>query len=263
MKCTSLTMATAFSLMATSAFAQNVTIFEVQESGGIIVSEGNINLQEAALLLGDSAPPQGATGIVLEKNRPLRWTSLSNREVNEAFEGEGEPATKVKNEPEPNKQDDPDRAPEDPDTTPEDSDSTPADLNDPIKGWGDDTSAKINPTPGYWIGESLGQTVTGCPAGTADALTAQLKVLNGSKLEFTIDETFDPSDVLVDLVWEKIGENSWLGDLESSQAPGGFRVQWAMLIVSETLIKTRQQVAILVLGDACTVLTEVDYGRAN
>lgn len=109
----------------------------------------------------------------------------------------------------------------------------------------------------------MDQNVIDCPAGTADALTAQLATLNGSKLAFTIDATFDPSSVLVDFSWEKTGTNSWLGDLNGTQSAGGFRVQWAMRVMSPTWIKTRQQVAIAVLGDACTVLTEVDYGRIN
>lgn len=261
MKRTYLTLASAFALTAVTAFAQNVTIFEVQENGGVIVGEGNITPQEAAIILGDSEPPEGVTGIVLEDGKSPRWTGLSNQEVNEAFDGEGEPPIKLQNEPEVIKLDDPDRAPEEPDDPPQDT--AQADLDDPFERWAVDTGTRINPTSGYWIGEIHDQTVTNCPAGTADALAAQLATLNGSKLEFTIDETFDPSNVLVGFIWEKTGENSWLGNLEPNYGPGNFRVQWAMRVISPTLIKTRQQVAIAALGDACTVLTEVDYGRAN
>lgn len=292
-----LILPTALSVFATFASADNVTVFVPREGGGVTQMEGNITPQEAALLMGESAPPEGATGVILERGKPPRWTNLPPQGVNEAFDGEGLPAIEgdemTFDDPsgdetsgdemtfdDPNDEgledmtfDDPagpsgggdsetsddEMTFEDPETDPEERNS---DDDTDLTFEGSRNGAKITPLAGNWVGIILDQTFDSCPPGIAEAVSAQASALDLSAVQGDISPSFDPTVSMPDFQWATYGPNQWIGDMDMTQGAAGMRVQWAMRLVNPSLINGRQQINVVgpMMG-GCTIFTRFQYER--
>ena len=85
----------ALALTATPAWAENVTVFVVQEDGGVIQRPSNLTYEEAVSALGRKAPREGTTGVVLEKGEPPHWTDLSPSDVDKEHGGDGDPVVEL------------------------------------------------------------------------------------------------------------------------------------------------------------------------
>lgn len=232
----------ALALIATPATAENVKLFVVQKDGGVVQRPGNVTVEGAAIVMGQKRPPEGTTGLVIEKGKPARWTDLTPEEVHKKFGGEGDPEVELfpKHE----------------------------DKQKPIEIFPaeeDDSGEVIKLRAGNWIGNILSQNITDCPAGVATPLAAQFAGIDGGPIQGTIDASFTPARIAPQLEWTKTGPNSWVGDLvRSAGGDNGIRVQWAVRIKSSSLILNRQQISFSgPLVGACKVLTEVEYERKN
>jgi len=230
----------ALALCAFPAFAQNVKIYVVQDGGGVIERPGNVTPQEAAVILGDNAPPAGATGIVIERGKPARWTDLTPAQVNAEFGGNGDPVIEL--------------------FPAEDDPQTPIEIFP--EGDFEDTGDGIVLNAGNWSGNITNQTTSGCPAGTEDAVNGMIADLNGSIIQGTIDATFTPARMYPQFNWTKTGTNNWRGELSIGDNGIGSRVQSIVSIRSPDLIQMVQQVNITGLGN-CASRTEVDLVRRN
>jgi hypothetical protein len=277
----------ALSVCTTLASAENVTVFIPREGGGVTQKVGNITLQEAALLLGDSAPPEGATGVVLERRKPARWTNLPPQRVNEAFVGEGLPATEGDEMTfdDPHEEETEDLVFEDPNSDAKDEtenddlifeepEEEPRKRDDPKKRDTDDKTdlafegaaneRKIKPLAGNWVGIMIDQTVEGCPSGVAKAVKTQASALDLSVVQGDISPSFDPAVSMPQFSWETRGPNSWIGDMDMTQGGAGMRVQWSVRVMSPTLINGRQQIDVVgpMMG-GCKISLRFQYERTG
>jgi len=269
------------SVFATFASAENVTVFIPREGGGVTQIEGSITFEEAARSMGDNAAPEGATGVVLERGKPPRWTILPPQGVNEAFDGEGLPPIKgdemtfddpTEERPEDLRFEPPsggsdaetandDLVFEDPET---DQDRRDSDDTSALEFEGSANGPKISPLAGNWVGIMIDQTLDGCPPGIAAAIKAQASALDLSVVQGDITPSFDPAISMPQFSWETRGPNSWIGDMDMTQGGTGMRVQWAMRVVSPSLINGRQQIDVLgpMMG-GCTISLRFQYERTG
>lgn len=228
----------AFALCCAPAFAENVKVYVPREGGGVTQKPGNVSVQEAAILMGDNAAPEGATGIILERGKPPRWTDMPPNEVDKAFGGDGEPETEL---------------------LPADDPTVPIPLpkgEKPIEIFpvDDAVDGRIRPNAGNWVGVVRDQTLDNCDGAIGQAVAAQTSALSGKSISGTINPDFDPSKTAPTLDWTKTGTNSWLADFS---AGGAMRMRWLMKIKSPDLIENTQQINAM----GCTAVTRVDYVR--
>ena len=232
----------ALALTATPAWAENVTVFVVQEDGGVIQRPGNLTYEEAVLVLGGKAPREGTTGVVLEKGEPPHWTDLSPSDVDKEHGGDGDPVVelfpRVKDE----------RDNKEIILFPEE----------------DSVSDKITPCAGTWVGQIINQDFTGCPAGVAQAASAQVSAMDGNTILGTIDASFTPDQMFPDLDWLQTGPNTWLANFSPviGGGPASIRVQFAVWVVSPDKISIREKLNFKgpLVGN-CQAMTEVDALR--
>ena len=220
------------------AFAENVKIYIPRDGGGVTQKPGNVSVQEAAILMGDKAAPEGATGIVLERGKPPRWTDLPPSDVDKAFGGDGTPVTEL---------------------LPTDDPTVPSSLLEgkkPIEGFPEENTddGRIRPNAGNWIGVVRSQTLDGCDGAIGQAVAAQTAALSGQSIQGVIDADFEPTKAAPTLDWTKTGPNTWLADFK---AGGMMRMQWAMTIKSPDLIENTQQINAM----SCKAITRIDYQR--
>ncbi|MDT0683067.1 hypothetical protein RM543_10240 [Roseicyclus sp. F158] len=223
-------------VLAAPATAENVKIFVVQKDGGVIVKPGNGDVREAALILGDKNPPPGATGIVIERSKPARWTDLSDEDVHRKYGGVGDPVTELFPE--------------------EDTPTEPIEVFPEAQ----DSSPGIAPRAGNWIGKVVLQEVSAdCPAGIAEGVAGPLAALDGSPVPGTIDASFSPEKIYPSLSWTRESANSWRSTTEMGQGPALITVQFAIQIMSPERISSKQLASIggSLFGD-CKSRMEVD-----
>ncbi len=232
-------LACAIAIATTAVWAEPVKLFVVQKGGGVIERPGNVTVEAAKAALNE-APPEGATGLVIEKGKPVRWTTLSAREINENYGGEGDPQVELFPEVE--------------------------DPNPPVELFpeeNDNGSAAIVPRAGNWIGKLVSQTTSGCPAGVAEGVAGQLVALDGARIPGPIEEYMSPANIYPQLAWTRRGANGWLGTAEMGDGKSVIiRVQWAIRIESSDRISNRQQLNFAgPIAGNCQALTEVDLLR--
>lgn len=228
----------AFTLCCAPAFADYVKVYIPREGGGVTQKPGNVSVKEAIIIMGRDKAPKGATGIILERGKPPRWTDLPPSEVDKVFGGNGTPETEL---------------------LPTDAPTRPIQLpegKEPIEIFAADDTAdgRIRPNAGNWVGALRGQTLDGCDGAIGQAVAAQTAALSGKTIAGTIDADFDPNKAAPALNWTKTGTNSWLADFSGG---GAMRMQWAMTIKSPDLIENTQQINAM----GCTAVTKVDYVR--
>jgi hypothetical protein len=227
----------AFALMASPVMAENVKLFVVQKDGGVIERPGNVTPQQAAIAMGLKAPPAGSTGLVLHPGKAAQWTKLSARDVDLKHGGNGTPTVQLF-----------------PDVI--DPDAPPALFPEADEG-----DIAIIPDSGIWIGNMVSQTVSGCPAGVAEAAASQLAALDGTPVQGTIDAGFTPDMMFPQLAWTRKGPNNWHGDFSPDTGGGPVRVQvqFAVRILAPDKISIRQQINFAgpMVGN-CEAFTEVD-----
>lgn len=205
-------------LLGTPAAAENVKLYVVQPGGGIVVRPGNVTVAGAAAALDAGAPPEGATALVIQKNRVPVWTSLPAGEVHRDKGGTGEPVTEL---------------------LPQGGDGEP-----PIEVFPDDGSG-IAPRAGAWTGRMVSQDVSaGCPEGTAEAAAAQFAAMDGTQVQGRIDASFAPSAIFPQFGWTRTGPNAWSGTLKMGGGPGAAVVSMDIEIASADLIRVDQRFAI-------------------
>lgn len=232
----------ALMLSASPLAAQNVTVFTPKEGGGVVSQPGNVTPQEAAILMGDDAPPPGATGVVLEPGKPARWTTLSAEDVDREYKGNGDPERRLFPENE-----DPDN-PKEIDLFPEE----------------DGGSARIRPSAGTWIGKVGEQSFDGCTAAISGPIREQTAVFDNKPIQGSIGPSFTPPDISPELSWTQTSANGWVGDFDQTQNGFGMRMQWAVNVISPTLIENTQQIDVLIPGGGhCKVRTDVQYVLGN
>ena len=227
----------AISLVAGPAVAENINVFEVQKTGdGVVQLESNVTLQEAEILMGETPPP-GTTGVVLN-GKVILWTDRTPEDVNKEFGGDGEPYIE-------------DRS--DPPTTGGDE---PVGGDELASVGGD----KITLVDGQWVGKVISQSFEGCPTGIADPIRTQTNALHNAPVQGKITPSFTGPDISPDMTWTTTGANSWIADLDKTRGGFGMRMQWAVKILSPTVIQNRQQINVVIPGGGnCQVLSEIHY----
>jgi hypothetical protein len=226
-------------LVSTPAFAENINVYVPRADGGVTRKSGNVTVQEAAVIMGRDKAPDGATGVILERGKPPRWTNLNPSEVDKEFGGDGEAVVEV---------------------LPEDDPTVPIEIV-PKEDAGD---SRIKPKSGNWIGEIVEQTFEGCPAAIITGAKAQASAITTGPILGVIDASFTPVRMAPQFDWKKTGPNAWTGTLDKMTGKHGVRIQWAMQIRTSTFIESRQQLnfALGPMG-SCIVYTKTDIGWIN
>lgn len=238
-------------ICASSAIADNIQVFVVDESGqGVVQRESKVTKEEAEILIGGK-PPAGTTGVVLQRGEPAAWTDLLPQEVNARFGGQGEPYIEHRdgedNDPETGAdadEEEPRRNPEEDEESDiefeldEDKFPTPDAMN----------AARIQPQDGMWAIEIREQIFTGCPAGIEDAARAQVAALQTSSNTGIFGPDFTPQDMAPQFDWTQTGGNSWHGILDQTGERAGVYMQWAVQVESPTVINHRQQLNFMGAG---------------
>lgn len=262
-------------LITSPAIAQTVDVFVVDERGdGVTQYESDTTIAESEVLI-TGKRPKGATGVVLEKGKPAKWTDASPQDVNESFRGEGEPFIVVLDDSEMEFDEQEERAASasEPSSDPtaalaakngDASDIDFADIKDLLPNADTLRSARIEPRDGSWAINIRDQTLSGCPALMADNMRGQLTALETASGNGIFGPGFTPEQMAPQLEWTQVGANSWFGSLIMGQDQGGVVMQWGLQIVSPTVIHNRQQMNFDMGGfGTCEINTFVEAVWSN
>ncbi|MEP1766028.1 MAG: hypothetical protein ABJJ53_05200 [Sulfitobacter sp.] len=206
-------------LIVSPVFAGTVDVYVVEPNGnGVLQYESDTTLQEAGLLIDGERPPT-ATGVVLEKGKPAKWTDLPPEDVNERHGGDGAP----------------------PIVNLDDSDMEFSGNAEDLTPEPDNLQSKhIQPRDGNWVIEIQDQVFSGCSGMIENAARGQMAALQTSQNNHSFGANFTPEKMAPQLDWTQLGANSWLGIGDMTEDGRGVFLQWGVQVISSMLINHRQ-----------------------
>lgn len=235
-------------LTAGPVFADTVNVYVVEPDGdGVLQYESDTTIQEAGLLIDGERPP-AATGVVLEKGEPAKWTDLPPEDVNERHGGDGAPPIVNLDDSEmefdeaevqpPHSNDEP------PGEQSSNDDPSEIDFDEDAQNLTPEPdsmkSKHIQPRDGYWIIEIQDQVFSGCSGMIESAARGQMAALQTSGSDHIFASNFTPKQMAPQLDWTQLGANSWLGISDMTEDGNGVFLQWGAQVISPTLINHRQ-----------------------